>query len=304
MGEAANVSHSMPISDGYTVVAFVSISAFRALGLVYLIFDFFKRRRGLYFWSLLVTSVGTVIACVFCILFIFGDADTLIAAAATHGAGHWVQAVDILEKNSVVGYCVREMIILGFYAWATIRNLRPLIFLRGRKGSQLIAALIFAGIVSVILDTANMVMDFTVPSAIVAAFVPFIISTKLLVKFAALNKLIRFVPRNSNGECSYSTSTGDNSEHQQHARRPSFLSSQPLTTPDGVVLETKRSRSSDQQQSPGYNHHRTHTRDLPSIDGSECAELPTPPQIHSAEHLVRELPDLEAGTHSGESSSS
>ncbi|OOF90271.1 hypothetical protein ASPCADRAFT_157087, partial [Aspergillus carbonarius ITEM 5010] len=250
MGDAANASEFMPTADGYTVVAFVSISAFSALGLVYLIFDFFKRRRGLYFWSLLVTSLGTIIACVFCILFIFGDANTLVAsavgvvfsyttisvgnslvlysrvhlvtggrkprwilymiigsvlllqfphliavpaAAATHGSGHWVQAVTILEKISVVGYCVREMTILGFYAWATIRNLRPLIFLRGRKGRQLIVALILAGIVSVILDTANMVMDFTATSAVVAAFVPFIISTKLLVEFAALNKLIRFV---------------------------------------------------------------------------------------------------------------
>ncbi|RAK96026.1 uncharacterized protein BO80DRAFT_315202, partial [Aspergillus ibericus CBS 121593] len=232
------------------VVAFVSISAFSSMGLVYLIFDFFKRRRGLYFWSLLIASVGTIIACAFCLLFIFGNADTLLpssigvvlsyttisvsnslvlysrvhlvtggrkprwilymiigsvlllqfphvitvpAAAAVHGRGNWTQAVMILEKISVVGYCLREMIILGFYAWATIRNLRPLIFLRGRQGRKLIIALIFAGGVSFALDTANMVVDFTVASAVVAAFVPFIISTKLLVEFAALNKLIRLV---------------------------------------------------------------------------------------------------------------
>ncbi|PYI00766.1 hypothetical protein BO78DRAFT_434169 [Aspergillus sclerotiicarbonarius CBS 121057] len=360
MDDIAN-ANPIPLAEYYTVVAFVSISSFSSLVLVYLIFDFFKRRRGLYFWSLLVTTLGTILACVFCLIFIFRDAtaillssvgvvlaDTLISisnslvlysrvhlvaggqrprwilfmilgsflllqcplvigtpfAAAHHGRGNWTSAVLILQKLSVVCYCVREMIMIGFYAWATFRNLQPLIFLRGDQGRQLITALTFAGAIWLALDIANLIVEFTVSCAVGAAFFPFIFSTKLLVEFAALSKLIRFITRDSDGGYDCWTSTGDYSDH--HTRHHSLQSNQPLTSPHGVVLETKSSRTSDHNPTPQYTHHSNYTRDLLSIDASDShsVDLATPPQVHSADHLYREMSDLEAGRDSREVPSS
>lgn len=58
-GETGPVSVSLPVA--MTMAGFFAISCYNAIEINFSIFNTFKRRRGLYFWSMLVASWGIMI---------------------------------------------------------------------------------------------------------------------------------------------------------------------------------------------------------------------------------------------------
>ncbi|PYH97176.1 hypothetical protein BO71DRAFT_309820, partial [Aspergillus ellipticus CBS 707.79] len=117
----------------------------------------------------------------------------LLPAAAATEAPRFTAPEQIIGHLAVTAYAVREFIILGVYAYEVVRNLRPLIYIRGTEGKRLIVYLVVAGSVAFLLDTAIMVFDYRLSPAIVAGFIPFVSTVKVKVEFASLNKLVHFM---------------------------------------------------------------------------------------------------------------
>ncbi|KAH8433818.1 uncharacterized protein LDX57_011452 [Aspergillus melleus] len=66
-------AQSMDVTEGITLllVSFMSIALYNALELFFWIFDFFKRRRGCYFWSMILSAFGILMYTTAQVIFFF-----------------------------------------------------------------------------------------------------------------------------------------------------------------------------------------------------------------------------------------
>ncbi|PYI36010.1 hypothetical protein BP00DRAFT_329112, partial [Aspergillus indologenus CBS 114.80] len=229
------------------LACFVAVAAFGSLELLLLIFDFFKRRRGLYFWSLLLSTLATLIftivitllwfavpqarfglvfVIVICyptlnvgntlviysrlhlvtsgrkirwlfwmivissVVFLLPQAIIVTISASPDGE-HVRDLYRVFEKLSVTATCVREMIVGGVFVWATARNLKPLIVIKGREGRKMVIYLIIATTMMVVTDIIIVVVVLCGQLYIISALTAFFSVLKLKLEFFSLGKLIR-----------------------------------------------------------------------------------------------------------------
>lgn len=88
----------------------------------------------------------------------------------------------------VIGCCLQDLFICGLYIHASIRALKPVLEVRGREGRKVIYNLIIVSIIVVILNVADVVALFLLPTSYNALKSVFY-SIKLKLEFFVLTRL-------------------------------------------------------------------------------------------------------------------
>ncbi|KAL3450202.1 hypothetical protein BJX65DRAFT_305657 [Aspergillus insuetus] len=245
--------HTTPSSLAFLNIAFLAIAAYNAFELLIWIFHFFKRRRGLYFWSILTCTIsialftltsflqyfrlapfaftGVAIAIAFpsllaaqslilysrlhlistpgallrfifwgiiitSILFLTPFAINLIGLAAGNTA--FAPPQHYLERFLVTGTVMREVLICGVYLWQAVRQLRPIIELKGTAGQRVMVHIILVNTAVIILDMFNLLALYQGRSGLGSAYTCVSHSVKLRMEFVVLNNLLELLGASMN----------------------------------------------------------------------------------------------------------
>ncbi|KAL2858803.1 hypothetical protein BJX68DRAFT_262340 [Aspergillus pseudodeflectus] len=246
--------HNTPSGLAFLNIALLAIAAYNTLELLICIFHFFKRRRGLYFWSILICTLsvalfalaaflqyfhlapfaftGVVIAITFpsllvaqslilysrlhlistpgtllrfifwgiivtSILFLTPFAISLIGLSA--GNPIFAPPHRYIERYMVTGHVVREVLICGLYLYQAVRQLRPIIEMKGTAGRRVMAHIMLVNGAVIILDLFNLLTLYRGRSGLGSAYTCVSHSVKLRMEFVVLNSLLELLGAPMNG---------------------------------------------------------------------------------------------------------
>ncbi|KAF7585442.1 hypothetical protein BBP40_010901 [Aspergillus hancockii] len=231
------------------VMPLLAIAGYNAFELFFWIFDFFRRYRGCYFYSVLVATLGVLIFVICAILQIFDLAPPAVAhgllplGIITMSAGsamvlyarihlvtsgripQFVLGIIIIttcafhiplftllyigafspkgpqmspiyqrfENTVITVMCVRELIVSGIYVWAAVRNLKPVLMVKGREGRRVVNNLIAVNIVVVAFNVLLLVQVYMHRQLVKMGCGALTHSIKLKMEFTVLNKLVTLV---------------------------------------------------------------------------------------------------------------
>ncbi|OJK01280.1 hypothetical protein ASPACDRAFT_41544 [Aspergillus aculeatus ATCC 16872] len=348
MAGTIQLIRTVSLPKTFLLACFVAVAAFGSIELLLLIFDFFKRRRGLYFWSLLLSTLATLVftvvitllwfavpqarfglafVIVICyptlnvgntlviysrlhlvtsgrkirwlfwmiiissVVFLLPQAIIVVISASPDG-GHVRNLYRTFEKLSVTATCVREMIVGGVFVWATARNLKPLIMIKGREGRKMVFYLIVATTMMVVTDIIIVVVVLCGQLYIISALTAFFSVLKLKLEFFSLGKLIRLI-QSAPGVCHHQATEGSslrfNNSHEV----------------DGLQFNEGSARSTGAQsgQQPS-SQETTQTHQEVTVNPNKAPETPSSPgtgdsmattsRTLSTDPLVHGRQDLEA----------
>ncbi|KAL4783118.1 hypothetical protein BJX76DRAFT_348802 [Aspergillus varians] len=228
-------------------VSFLAIAGYNTLELLFWIFDFFKRRQGLYFWSILTAtiSLGTFmiittlqtfrkgpssftivgIALVYpCLLisqvlvlysrmhlitrglllqlvlwiiiissiFLYIPFIVILIGLSTDDM-RFLPADRVIERYTIIASIGRELFICGIYFYEAIRQLEPIIAVKGRAGRKVILHLVFVLGVVVVLDALMVLTLYKGESGLGLTYSCVAHSIKLKMEFGILNKLLEML---------------------------------------------------------------------------------------------------------------
>ena len=94
------------------MVAFFAVAGYNALEIFFSIFEIFKRRRGLYFWSMLAATLGIPLNVTFSITSIF-TLIPVIPSVIGYLLGYYLMSVFPLIAFTL-GYTLLSQILEGF----------------------------------------------------------------------------------------------------------------------------------------------------------------------------------------------
>jgi hypothetical protein len=303
---------------GLFVFPLLAIAGYNALELFFWIFDFFRRYRGCYFWSVLVATLGILVFVLGSVLQVFdlappavahailplaiiamatGSAMTLYARIhliTTGRTPQFVLAIIIVttcvlhvplaaifyvgvssksitfhsfyEKFEIVvimGSCVRELVILGVYIWAAVRNLKPVLVVKAREGRRVVRNLLAVNVIVVCFEVVLLVMTFSQRQLIKMGCGALMNSVKLKMEFAVLNKLVTLVQ----------SSPGVNQ-----------ISALRLSSEDRPFSLSDRDEPSDTSRSEGSTQNDSHRRYI-------ARAVPSPTHALSYGRLFHDNPD-------------
>ncbi|KAF4972153.1 hypothetical protein FSARC_1228 [Fusarium sarcochroum] len=200
------------------VIATSTLALYNACELIALIFTTFKRRHGLYFWSLLLTTLGVLpytfgwllgfldlfgnylskaIQAVGWIMLISGQSVVLysrlhLVTVLQFTIGPSVdgsnpsRAFSAIEKTHMTCFCMQEFIISGLYLWGTIDILKTSL---GNK-RKVMWQLLVINLIIVVMDIALLVIIYRGFFTIEQGVKLVVYSIKLKLEFAVLGKLV------------------------------------------------------------------------------------------------------------------
>ncbi|KAJ5485158.1 hypothetical protein N7539_005146 [Penicillium diatomitis] len=123
----------------------------------------------------------------FCILHI---PTTILFLGANNGVENFVHPFSIYEQIQLVGFALQETVISALYVWETTTSLRPLLSLKGPRGTRVIINVVLVNVIAVLLDAALVTIEFTHHFDVQTTFKPVVYSIKLLLEFIVLNSLL------------------------------------------------------------------------------------------------------------------
>ncbi|KAI9374316.1 hypothetical protein BJX61DRAFT_551498 [Aspergillus egyptiacus] len=236
-------------------VSFLAIAAYNALELLIWIFNFFRRRRGLYFWSILTGTVsvagfmvittisyfvktptaasatGVAVALVYpCLLtaqilvlysrlhlitptqgplllvvrwgIIISSVLLLIpftvnltglSTTTSKTQQRFLAAERVIEHYTIIGTLSRELLICAIYLFQALRQLKPILAVKGAAGRRVIIHLILAMGAVIVLDSFMLLTTFGGASGLGLAYSCVAHSIKLKVEFGILNRLLELL---------------------------------------------------------------------------------------------------------------
>ncbi|KAJ0413793.1 hypothetical protein BJY00DRAFT_296213 [Aspergillus carlsbadensis] len=223
------------------IIAFLAIAAYNTLELLIWIFHFFKRRRGLYFWSILACTLSVGLFTLASILQAFVLAPltftipvvaisfpTMLAAQslilysrlhlistpsallrfvfwgiivtsvflhipfAINSIGFTVNTARFsppqvyVEWYMITGDVAREVFICGLYLYQAIRQLRPIIEMKGQAGRCIMVHLMLVNVAVIVFNVLALCVVYKGPSMMGSAYLSFAQSVKLRMEFVVL----------------------------------------------------------------------------------------------------------------------
>ncbi|KAL2823716.1 hypothetical protein BDW59DRAFT_180569 [Aspergillus cavernicola] len=232
----------------YLAVSFLAIAAYNTLVLLIWIFNFFKRWRGLYFWSILsgtisiagfmiitilsrfqkapsvvtgigiallypclltsqilvlysrlhlITTQGPILRFVLwaiiitsCILLL---PFTIILIGLSTGHRQFLAPEQFIERFMIIGTVIRELILCAIYIYQAIRQLKPIIAVKGRAGRKVMIHLILVIGAVIVLDAFMLTSIYIGASGLGLAYTCVAQSVKLKMEFGMLNRLLELL---------------------------------------------------------------------------------------------------------------
>lgn len=110
----------------------------------------------------------------------------------------FIRGYNIMERIQLVGFCVQELVLSGFYVWETAKMLR----LRPeRRHKQILTQLLIINVFILILDFAVVGTEYAGYYAVQVMFKPVAYSIKLKLEYAILGKLVEIANSASSVSC-------------------------------------------------------------------------------------------------------
>ncbi|KAH6677600.1 integral membrane protein [Halenospora varia] len=218
------------------IAAFFAIACSNVVEIIVLIFVTFKKRTGLYFWSLLVASWGIVIHAVGFLLKFFqlckndyvnitiitaGGIPMVIGQSVVlYSRLHlvvqdrrkirWVLVMIVMgfflfTKICLFGFSMQECIISGLYIWETRKMLQLMKANKGKNIRRVWKHLICVNILVILMDFTLIGIELGGQYVIETTYKSAMYSVKLKLEFAVLNQLRSLVKREKTNSCSYDT---------------------------------------------------------------------------------------------------
>lgn len=241
-------------------VSLLAVAAYNTLELLFWIFDFFKRWRGLYFWSILTATLSVGAFTIVVVISTFRDVPPIAAGICialvypcmqvtanlvlysrlhlitksgiltftrwliivscivlyipyitiligfSSGDKRFYRAEEVNERYAVAGSICRELFICGVYIYESVKQLKPIMIMKGRTGRKVMVHLILANGAVVALDALMLASLFSHLQHVGQQYngigLPFNCasqSVKLKIEFSILNKLLELLgtPMNS-----------------------------------------------------------------------------------------------------------
>ncbi|KAL8712018.1 MAG: hypothetical protein Q9220_003714 [cf. Caloplaca sp. 1 TL-2023] len=207
------------------IAAFTAVAWYNAMELNIQVFLTFKRHRGLYFWSLLISSYGCILHALGFLLKFFALTENIYVAVTiitlvvreqkvlrgilamiiidaicfhiptsvlTYGSNstdskRYLPIFNVFERLQMTAFCIQEFIISGVYVYSTIKLLRPVYHGRTRK---VMMQLIWINSIIIAMDVVLLGMEYSSFYEIEATLKAMVYSIKLKLEFAVLNQLM------------------------------------------------------------------------------------------------------------------
>ncbi|GAB1200436.1 hypothetical protein APSETT444_009809 [Aspergillus pseudonomiae] len=213
-------------SDGLriTITTFVVIAWYNSIELLVLIFSIFKQYKGIYFWSLLISTAGIlpysigffmkffdltlhlvvqntrvlnfVCGMIIANVFLLHIPTTVLTYAANYMQSYkYLHAYNIMERVQVAGFCAQELIISGIYIWETTRMLK---LNPNRDNRNIILQLFMMNMVCILMDIALIAVECANYYIYQTTLKATVYSIKLKIEYGVLNKLI-YIAKQSAG---------------------------------------------------------------------------------------------------------
>jgi hypothetical protein len=241
-------AHKAPSTLAFLNVALLAIAAYNTLELLIWVFHFFKRRRALYFWSILTCNLSVAFSTLIVFLQYFDlapftftgvamamalpvvlVAQLLILYSRLHlistpygllrfifwgiivtsvflhtpptinligfaaGNMHFAAAEAYMEWYMLAGSVLREVFICGLYLYQAVRQLRPIIEVKGAAGRRVMMHLIIVSVAVILLNLFTVLVISKGPAEMGAAFICMSQSVKLRVEFVVLTELLELL---------------------------------------------------------------------------------------------------------------
>ncbi|KAL3474739.1 hypothetical protein BJX99DRAFT_260158 [Aspergillus californicus] len=233
-----------PTTASHLIASFLAITAYNTIVLLIWIFTFFKRWRGLYFWSILTATLSLGVFMVFTTLSRFHKgppivpnigitivypclltaqilllysrlhlisqglllrivlwaivATTLIFSVpfivsvicALVDTPRFLNLEFFFERWMITGSAIREILFCFLYLYQAIRQLQPVIAVKGKAGRNVIIHLLFVISAVIVLDACMLYTTFSGIPNLGLAYSCVSHSAKLMMEFGVLNQLL------------------------------------------------------------------------------------------------------------------
>ncbi|KAH7468367.1 hypothetical protein H9L39_16593 [Fusarium oxysporum f. sp. albedinis] len=186
-----------------TIAGLFAIACYNCVEILISLLSRFKRHDGLYFWSMVVATLGIVLHSIVVLLRYYSLGPNFLLCVFT-----------------CVGWY--ETIISGLYIWETSRGLKPIFAVKKVMDRKMIRYLIIVNVLVILLDISLIATQFMSHFTIAMTYKPVVYSIKLKIEFVVLNKLVMLV-QHSDLNCMHIVGGPERS-----VREPSYLECQSL----------------------------------------------------------------------------
>ncbi|KAI3579734.1 hypothetical protein IWW34DRAFT_819046 [Fusarium oxysporum f. sp. albedinis] len=240
-GETGPISVSLPIN--MTIAGLFAIACYNCVEILISLLSRFKRHDGLYFWSMVVATLGIVLHSIVVLLRYYSLGPNFLLCVFTcvgwYGMTRWVLWMIIINffvlhvpttilflgsntKDSSRYIGPFNTIISGLYIWETSRGLKPIFAVKKVMDRKMIRYLIIVNVLVILLDISLIATQFMSHFTIAMTYKPVVYSIKLKIEFVVLNKLVMLV-QHSDLNCMHIVGGPERS-----VREPSYLECQSL----------------------------------------------------------------------------
>ncbi|KAJ5711014.1 Integral membrane protein [Penicillium malachiteum] len=204
------------------IASLFALACFNILEITISTFTTFNRRRGLYFWSMLIATWGTllhavsgflryfalapnfpmsVLICIGWYAMVTGQSVVLYSRLHLVTSHHqylrfvlWMIIIDacIFHIPTTVLF-LGKTLISALYIWETVTGLRPVLALKGPRGQRVIFNIILVNAIAILLDASLLALEYTDHFDIQTSFKPLVYSLKLKREFTVLNSLVAVI---------------------------------------------------------------------------------------------------------------
>ncbi|RMZ89003.1 hypothetical protein DV736_g3758, partial [Chaetothyriales sp. CBS 134916] len=200
--------------EGVTVTLAVALALYNTLELLLLVLITFNEYSGLYFWSMLVSTVSiifytngliieyfriapmilglifdnTVKWMIIVDAIVFHTSTIILNFGARHtGQTHFINGYYYIEQIQMTFFCAQEFAISGIYVWQTVKLLKVI----SKQGTRKVMWQLFTiNVVIIILDIVLLVIEYKNLHIYEQSIKAFVYSVKLKLEFAILGKLV------------------------------------------------------------------------------------------------------------------
>ncbi|KAJ0134947.1 RecQ helicase TLH3 [Fusarium oxysporum f. sp. albedinis] len=244
-GETGPISVSLPIN--MTIAGLFAIACYNCVEILISLLSRFKRHDGLYFWSMVVATLGIVLHSIVVLLRYYSLGPNFLLCVFTcvgwygmdKSKTRWVLWMIIINffvlhvpttilflgsntKDSSRYIGPFNTIISGLYIWETSRGLKPIFAVKKVMDRKMIRYLIIVNVLVILLDISLIATQFMSHFTIAMTYKPVVYSIKLKIEFVVLNKLVMLV-QHSDLNCMHIVGGPERS-----VREPSYLECQSL----------------------------------------------------------------------------
>ncbi|KAF7548858.1 hypothetical protein G7Z17_g6791 [Cylindrodendrum hubeiense] len=231
--------------ESVLVIVCSTLALYNAFELLGLIFITFKKRTGLYFWSILLASFGAIPYCVGWIIVYFDltydwigmiiDSIGWVLVVTAQTKAGFNAVFNVLEKVQMTCFCLQEFILSGLYIWKTVDILKTAFGSKRRFMWHLCAINVFI----VIMDIGLLAIEYKSYFVWEQGIKVVVYSIKLKLEFAVLGELIDFVQHRGTNNSGSATNhnTGGFVELSGSRTRTANKKSRASTMPGAIHMD-------------------------------------------------------------------